>query len=78
MVMESNPTEKNIWTSVTTQGPTPLPHSLHTAVLIKNKVYLFGGWVPVVLEDGSVPHHKTPHKAFKSINYNWSENDLQT
>ena len=60
-------TEKNIWTSVATQGPTPLPRSLHTAVLIKNKVYSFGGWVPVVSEDGSIPDHETEWKCTNSL-----------
>ena len=59
--------EKNIWTSVTTQGPSSLPRSLHTAVLIKNKVYSFGGWVPVVSEDGSIPDHETEWKCTNSL-----------
>ena len=59
--------EKNLWTSVNMQGPTPLPRSLHTAVLIKNKVYSFGGWVPVVGEDGSIPDNETEWRCTNSL-----------
>ena len=59
--------EKNLWTSVNTQGPTPLPRSLHPAVLIKNKVYSFGGWVPVVGEDGTIPDNETEWRCTNSL-----------
>ncbi|XP_067110622.1 host cell factor 2 [Osmerus mordax] len=36
-----------IWSCPETKGPNPLPRSLHSANLIDNKMYVFGGWVPV-------------------------------
>ncbi|XP_037552061.1 host cell factor 2 [Nematolebias whitei] len=36
-----------VWSSPATRGPAPLPRSLHSASLIGNKMYVFGGWVPV-------------------------------
>ncbi|KAK5639378.1 hypothetical protein RI129_011870 [Pyrocoelia pectoralis] len=38
------------WTKPQVAGPTPLPRSLHTSTLIGNKMYVFGGWVPVVAD----------------------------
>ncbi|RWS07309.1 host cell factor 1-like protein [Dinothrombium tinctorium] len=31
--------------------PGPLPRSLHSATLIGNKMYVFGGWVPLVVDN---------------------------
>ncbi|KAJ8386958.1 hypothetical protein AAFF_G00161350 [Aldrovandia affinis] len=39
------------WSMPETKGPPPLPRSLHSANLIGNKMYVFGGWVPVVRTD---------------------------
>jgi host cell factor len=44
-------TNKMIWRHPITRGLTPLPRSLHTASLIGHRMYVFGGWVPFVLED---------------------------
>ena len=52
---------------VTTQGPAPLPRSLHSAVVIKNRLFSFGGWVPVSAEDGSLPTHETEWKCTNSL-----------
>ncbi|KAG7270318.1 hypothetical protein CRUP_030218 [Coryphaenoides rupestris] len=35
-----------VWSSPVTKGPRPLPRSLHSANVIGNKMYIFGGWVP--------------------------------
>ena len=56
-----------LWNAITTQGPAPLPRSLHTAVLIKNKLYTFGGWVPVLSSDGSLPSHETEWKCTNTL-----------
>ncbi|XP_020838039.1 host cell factor 2 isoform X2 [Phascolarctos cinereus] len=34
------------WSQPETKGTVPLPRSLHTANVIGNKMYVFGGWVP--------------------------------
>ncbi|XP_049423263.1 host cell factor 2 [Epinephelus fuscoguttatus] len=36
-----------VWSMPETRGSTPLPRSLHSANVIGNKMYVFGGWVPV-------------------------------
>ncbi|XP_063303285.1 host cell factor 2 isoform X1 [Pelobates fuscus] len=38
--------ETMTWTSSEVKGPVPLPRSLHTANVIGNKMYVFGGWTP--------------------------------
>ncbi|XP_018585411.2 host cell factor 2 isoform X1 [Scleropages formosus] len=40
--------ETMAWSTPETKGPPPLPRSLHSANVIGNKMYVFGGWVPVV------------------------------
>ncbi|CAG7817931.1 unnamed protein product [Allacma fusca] len=39
------------WERPVANGLAPLPRSLHTANIIGKKMYVFGGWVPLVLED---------------------------
>lgn len=39
------------WSKPVVTGVTPLPRSLHTSTLIGNKMYVFGGWVPVVQDE---------------------------
>jgi host cell factor len=55
------------WNSVLTQGPTPLPRSLHSMTVIKNRLFSFGGWVPVLGEDGDVPSHEMEWKCTNTI-----------
>lgn len=55
------------WSAVTTQGPAPFPRSLHSAVLLKNKMVVFGGWVPVLTEDGGLPAHESEWKCSNSL-----------
>ncbi|XP_031455882.1 host cell factor 2 isoform X3 [Phasianus colchicus] len=38
--------ETMTWSRPETKGTVPLPRSLHTANVIGNKMYVFGGWVP--------------------------------
>ena len=59
--------DKMAWSPVATQGSVPLPRSLHSAVVIKNRMYSFGGWVPVLAEDGSLPVHETEWRCSNSI-----------
>ncbi len=39
------------WSKPVINGPTPLPRSLHSATLINNRMFIFGGWVPLVMDD---------------------------
>ncbi|XP_051248745.1 host cell factor 2 isoform X1 [Dicentrarchus labrax] len=36
-----------VWSTPQTRGSTPFPRSLHSATVIGNKMYVFGGWIPV-------------------------------
>lgn len=48
-----------MWSRPATNGPIPLPRSLHSATLIGHRMYVFGGWVPLVPEEIKVaPHEK--------------------
>ncbi|XP_072235204.1 host cell factor 2 [Leuresthes tenuis] len=40
-----------VWSTPETRGPTPLPRSLHSANVIGNKMFVFGGWIPVPESD---------------------------
>ncbi|XP_039892805.1 host cell factor 2 isoform X1 [Simochromis diagramma] len=35
-----------VWSMPETKGSTPFPRSLHSASVIGNKMYVFGGWIP--------------------------------
>lgn len=39
------------WSKPLVSGPAPLPRSLHTATTIKDKMYVFGGWVPLLMDE---------------------------
>ncbi|XP_047430738.1 host cell factor 2 [Mugil cephalus] len=43
-----------VWSRPQTRGSTPLPRSLHSANVIGNKMYVFGGWIPVPESDRHV------------------------
>ena len=65
------------WNGVTLQGPVPLPRSLHSTTVIKNKLFSFGGWVPVLGDDGGIPSHETEWKCTNTISsLNLGERDL--
>ncbi|KAL5965845.1 Host cell factor 1 [Taenia solium] len=39
------------WTKPTISGDLPAPRSLHSATVIGNRMFVFGGWVPLVMDD---------------------------
>lgn len=43
--------DTNSWFKPTIKGNPPLPRSLHSAVLIKSRMLVFGGWIPLILDD---------------------------
>lgn len=40
-------------------GCIPLPRSLHSATVVKNRMFVFGGWVPLSLSDASSSNSTT-------------------
>ncbi|XP_043069301.1 host cell factor isoform X2 [Drosophila bipectinata] len=44
-------TDSMTWSKPRTLGQPPLPRSLHSSTMIANKMYVFGGWVPLVIND---------------------------
>ncbi|KAJ8678807.1 hypothetical protein QAD02_014594 [Eretmocerus hayati] len=55
------------WNKPIVHGPTPLPRSLHTATLIGHKMYVFGGWVPLVVDDVKVATHEKEWKCTSTL-----------
>ncbi|XP_050313887.1 host cell factor 1 [Anthonomus grandis grandis] len=47
-------TDLMTWTKPIVSGITPLPRSLHTSTLIGHRMFVFGGWVPVVADEGKL------------------------
>jgi len=39
--------ESMTWNNPRMNGPVPLPRSLHSATMIGNKMFVFGGWIPL-------------------------------
>lgn len=50
--------DKMLWSKPVIHGIAPLPRSLHTAVMIGKRMFIFGGWVPLIVEDGKSSHEK--------------------
>ncbi|KAF7273748.1 hypothetical protein GWI33_013567 [Rhynchophorus ferrugineus] len=44
-------TDVMTWSKPLVSGVTPLPRSLHTSTLIGHRMFVFGGWVPVVADE---------------------------
>lgn len=55
------------WNKPIVHGPTPLPRSLHTATLIGHRMYVFGGWVPLVIDDVKVATHEKEWKCTSTL-----------
>ncbi|KAL6265250.1 hypothetical protein P5V15_002032 [Pogonomyrmex californicus] len=55
------------WNKPVVHGPTPLPRSLHTATLIGHRMYVFGGWVPLVVDDVKVATHEKEWKCTSTL-----------
>jgi len=46
--------ETMTWSKPFVYGQAPLPRSLHSATLINNKMYVFGGWVPLFVDGNTI------------------------
>lgn len=58
-------TDSMSWVKPIVHGIAPLPRSLHTATMISNRMFVFGGWVPLVMDDVKVA---TNEKEWKCTN----------
>ncbi|KAG8578341.1 hypothetical protein GDO81_010458 [Engystomops pustulosus] len=61
--------ETMTWSSPGAKGAFPLPRSLHTANIIGNRMYIFGGWVPKMSEDDSPSSQETHWKCTNSFSF---------
>jgi len=43
------------WTQLTPSGLAPPPRSLHSSVIIGHRMFVFGGWVPLITSDTKEP-----------------------
>ncbi|XP_038864625.1 host cell factor 1b [Salvelinus namaycush] len=55
------------WNKPSINGTAPLPRSLHSATTITNKMYVFGGWVPLVMDDVKVATHEKEWKCTNTL-----------
>ncbi|KAL4646273.1 host cell factor 1-like [Arapaima gigas] len=55
------------WSKPSVSGTAPLPRSLHSATTITNKMYVFGGWVPLVMDDVKVATHEKEWKCTNTL-----------
>ncbi|KAK9400017.1 host cell factor 2 [Crotalus adamanteus] len=60
--------ETMTWSKPETKGTVPLPRSLHTASVIGNKMYIFGGWIPQSTNE-SLPAQDGEWKCTGSFSY---------
>ncbi|XP_069572656.1 host cell factor 1-like isoform X2 [Brachyistius frenatus] len=56
-----------VWSKPSLNGIAPLPRSLHSATTINNKMYVFGGWVPLVMDDVKVATHEKEWKCTNTL-----------
>ena len=50
--------ETMTWYQPMVEGPAPLPRSLHSASVIGNRMFIFGGWVPLVIDENRTTQEK--------------------
>ena len=46
------------WSNPIASGIAPLPRSLHSATCIDDRMFIFGGWVPLVIDEKAGSHEK--------------------
>uniref|UniRef100_A0A182FLQ8 Uncharacterized protein n=1 Tax=Anopheles albimanus TaxID=7167 RepID=A0A182FLQ8_ANOAL len=77
-------TDNMSWTRPRTLGPLPLPRSLHSSTLIGNRMYVFGGWVPLMMDEVKIEKHEKEWKCTNTLaclnleTLTWEELDLDT
>ncbi|XP_077456910.1 host cell factor 1-like isoform X1 [Stigmatopora argus] len=56
-----------VWSKPDFNGTAPLPRSLHSATTVHNKMYVFGGWVPLLMDDVKVATHEKEWKCTNTL-----------
>ncbi|XP_077368298.1 host cell factor 1b isoform X2 [Festucalex cinctus] len=56
-----------VWSKPALSGTNPLPRSLHSATTVHNKMYVFGGWVPLLMDDVKVATHEKEWKCTNTL-----------
>ena len=60
-------TDTMSWTKPLVNGLPPLPRSLHSATVIGNRMFVFGGWVPLVMDDVKFATHEKEWKCTNTL-----------
>lgn len=60
-------TDTMVWTRPQALGPAPLPRSLHSSTLLGSRMYVFGGWVPLVMDDVKMAAHEKEWKCTNTL-----------
>ena len=55
------------WSKPFVHGVPPLPRSLHSATVIGHRMFVFGGWVPLVMDDVKVATHEKEWKCTNTL-----------
>ena len=55
------------WTRPVINGLPPLPRSLHSSTVIGNRMFVFGGWVPLVMDDVKFATHEKEWKCTNTL-----------
>lgn len=59
--------ETMTWTRPLANGIAPLPRSLHSSTLIGQRMFVFGGWVPLLMDDVKVAAHEKEWKCTNTL-----------
>ncbi|KAH6928035.1 hypothetical protein HPB50_010615 [Hyalomma asiaticum] len=55
------------WSKPQVGGVAPLPRSLHSATLIGQRMFVFGGWVPLVMDENKASTHEKEWKCTNTL-----------
>ncbi|XP_066900936.1 host cell factor 2-like [Halyomorpha halys] len=55
------------WSECIVGGLHPLPRSLHSSTVVGDKMYVFGGWVPMVMENNKFGTHEKEWKCTNQL-----------
>ncbi|KAG8186577.1 hypothetical protein JTE90_020871 [Oedothorax gibbosus] len=76
--------ETMTWAKPSVRGISPLPRSLHSATLIGHRMLVFGGWVPLVMDDNKAATHEKEWKCTNTLaslnldNMTWESLNLES
>ncbi|CAN7989475.1 unnamed protein product [Ixodes hexagonus] len=59
--------ESMSWSKPAVLGLAPLPRSLHSATLIGQRMFVFGGWVPLVMDENKASSHEKEWKCTNTL-----------